>query len=528
MSASIYTSPPAPIAPGCHTFEIVVALSFSDVDNHTPDSLGGDSVTWFYAPGDRSTAARVRRDARRIDRGAHPTPVIERRPRDACEARVARFRRRARRAARRACVRAGRRPRPVDVAGQRVPAPTTARSTSSRIRSRARRAATASASRTRHDRFPLFVIALPESSPFAPGITMAIPWSAAPRRQCTRAPAVPRARRRACIESPLLRDPRAYFLGRAVCGRSARHTPALERRRRGAALPVSVEYFPLWPFPTPPRRSTAIAASTRRRRRFAARADARGDRGGEQPVSSPRPATTRSRSVGARRCRPVATSATSFRTTTRSRRCRRRRSPPRRSPTACRSRASATRRARLAPPRRDALDAASPGSRRTSATPDDEAPLLVARPLRRRNDRHRVPPHRVAALGVHRTAPSVTDLEIAIIRPPARRCRLRRRGAQTPSANGFAAAVPGSADAGASERRRRVAERPRRFEADPDPRERRAARLRRWRSPIAERSAARIPLRDDRAAGPDGRYAVTLPPGTYDVHVVPSSTAARP
>jgi len=32
----------------CHTVEILVALTF--VEDHTPDSIGGDSVTWFYSP----------------------------------------------------------------------------------------------------------------------------------------------------------------------------------------------------------------------------------------------------------------------------------------------------------------------------------------------------------------------------------------------------------------------------------------------------------------------------------------------
>jgi hypothetical protein len=32
----------------CHTIEIMVARSF--VDTHRPDSYGGDSVVWFYAP----------------------------------------------------------------------------------------------------------------------------------------------------------------------------------------------------------------------------------------------------------------------------------------------------------------------------------------------------------------------------------------------------------------------------------------------------------------------------------------------
>jgi hypothetical protein len=33
----------------CHTIELLVANSF--VENHTPDAVGGDSATWFYAPG---------------------------------------------------------------------------------------------------------------------------------------------------------------------------------------------------------------------------------------------------------------------------------------------------------------------------------------------------------------------------------------------------------------------------------------------------------------------------------------------
>jgi hypothetical protein len=33
---------------GCHVIEVIVANSFPE--NHTPDSYGSDSVTWFYAP----------------------------------------------------------------------------------------------------------------------------------------------------------------------------------------------------------------------------------------------------------------------------------------------------------------------------------------------------------------------------------------------------------------------------------------------------------------------------------------------
>ncbi len=40
-------SPPADIN-FCHTLQVVVALTF--VDDHTPDSTGGDSITWIYAP----------------------------------------------------------------------------------------------------------------------------------------------------------------------------------------------------------------------------------------------------------------------------------------------------------------------------------------------------------------------------------------------------------------------------------------------------------------------------------------------
>jgi hypothetical protein len=39
--------PPADLT-SCHTLEILVALGFDE--NHTPNSVGGDSVTWFYSP----------------------------------------------------------------------------------------------------------------------------------------------------------------------------------------------------------------------------------------------------------------------------------------------------------------------------------------------------------------------------------------------------------------------------------------------------------------------------------------------
>jgi hypothetical protein len=39
--------PPADLT-SCHTLEILVALGFAE--NHTPNSVGGDSVTWFYSP----------------------------------------------------------------------------------------------------------------------------------------------------------------------------------------------------------------------------------------------------------------------------------------------------------------------------------------------------------------------------------------------------------------------------------------------------------------------------------------------
>jgi hypothetical protein len=35
----------------CHTIEFLVAHSFNQKSAHTPDSLGGDIVTWFYTAG---------------------------------------------------------------------------------------------------------------------------------------------------------------------------------------------------------------------------------------------------------------------------------------------------------------------------------------------------------------------------------------------------------------------------------------------------------------------------------------------
>lgn len=45
---------PAPVDDQCHVIEVVVALGLqtgSNINAHTPDSRGGDSVTWFYSPG---------------------------------------------------------------------------------------------------------------------------------------------------------------------------------------------------------------------------------------------------------------------------------------------------------------------------------------------------------------------------------------------------------------------------------------------------------------------------------------------
>jgi hypothetical protein len=32
----------------CHTLQVLVALTF--IEDHTPDSVGGDSITWIYSP----------------------------------------------------------------------------------------------------------------------------------------------------------------------------------------------------------------------------------------------------------------------------------------------------------------------------------------------------------------------------------------------------------------------------------------------------------------------------------------------
>jgi hypothetical protein len=40
--------PAPPMLQDCHIVEILVARSFPDI--HTPDTYGGDSVTWFYSP----------------------------------------------------------------------------------------------------------------------------------------------------------------------------------------------------------------------------------------------------------------------------------------------------------------------------------------------------------------------------------------------------------------------------------------------------------------------------------------------
>jgi hypothetical protein len=43
-----FEPPPAPLDGLCHQLEVVVAHSFASV--HTPDSIGGDSVSWSYGP----------------------------------------------------------------------------------------------------------------------------------------------------------------------------------------------------------------------------------------------------------------------------------------------------------------------------------------------------------------------------------------------------------------------------------------------------------------------------------------------
>jgi hypothetical protein len=42
---------PQPDPRFCHTVEVLVAHQFNQTSAHTPDSVGGDIVTWFYNPG---------------------------------------------------------------------------------------------------------------------------------------------------------------------------------------------------------------------------------------------------------------------------------------------------------------------------------------------------------------------------------------------------------------------------------------------------------------------------------------------
>jgi hypothetical protein len=43
-------TPGVPLDGLCHKLEVVVAHSFSTVSVHSPDSVGGDSVWWWYGP----------------------------------------------------------------------------------------------------------------------------------------------------------------------------------------------------------------------------------------------------------------------------------------------------------------------------------------------------------------------------------------------------------------------------------------------------------------------------------------------
>jgi hypothetical protein len=55
----------------CHVIEMVVANKFTSTSPHTPDSVGGDSVSWFYSPGG-NPAGCPQYDAGSLADGAFP------------------------------------------------------------------------------------------------------------------------------------------------------------------------------------------------------------------------------------------------------------------------------------------------------------------------------------------------------------------------------------------------------------------------------------------------------------------------
>jgi len=56
----------------CHTIDFVVAHQFLQGQPHTPDSVGGDIVTWTYDPGGAIPCADLVYDAGRFQDGAFP------------------------------------------------------------------------------------------------------------------------------------------------------------------------------------------------------------------------------------------------------------------------------------------------------------------------------------------------------------------------------------------------------------------------------------------------------------------------
>jgi hypothetical protein len=56
----------------CHEIRVIVAHAFSTISPPTPDSIGGDSVVWFYNPGG-SAGGCPEYDAGSLQDGAFPT-----------------------------------------------------------------------------------------------------------------------------------------------------------------------------------------------------------------------------------------------------------------------------------------------------------------------------------------------------------------------------------------------------------------------------------------------------------------------
>jgi hypothetical protein len=65
--------PPTDLDPSrCHTIDFLVAHQFAPGLPHTPDSVGGDIVTWTYDPGGAIPCSLLVYDAGSVQDGAFP------------------------------------------------------------------------------------------------------------------------------------------------------------------------------------------------------------------------------------------------------------------------------------------------------------------------------------------------------------------------------------------------------------------------------------------------------------------------